>query len=73
MKKLLLIFVVVCAVGAAILLALRPSDASIGVIGGADGPTAIFIGGDPVGLIAVAAIVICLAAVAVLLIRRKRG
>ena len=43
--------------------------ASIGIIGGADGPTAIFVTGDPLPLLLAAA---ALALTAVLLIRHFR-
>ncbi|WP_419821863.1 hypothetical protein [Anoxybacterium hadale] len=47
---------------------------SIGVIGGADGPTAIFVAGGPGPLLLVGVVVIGVAAVcaAVVFVRRKR-
>ena len=46
-------------------------DASLGIIGGADGPTAIFVSGNWGGLIAIVAAVLC-AGVAVIVVLKKR-
>ena len=55
---------------------LMNESTSIGIIGGADGPTAVFVGGDPIGLIltiagiaAAAALLVC---GIVLWVRHKR-
>ena len=45
--------------------------ASIGIIGGADGPTAIFVTGNWGGLIAIAAVVLC-SGIAVIVALKKR-
>ena len=45
---------------------------SIGIIGGADGPTAVFVSGDPVAAVIVLLTVIALAGVGIHLFRRRR-
>ncbi len=45
----------------------------IGVIGGRDGPTAILVGGDPVGFILMLLLAAALIGGAVWLFRRKRN
>ena len=47
------------------------SSASIGIIGGADGPTAIFVSGSPIPLIAAGVIVLAVAALIVFKKRKK--
>ncbi|MCI8651997.1 MAG: sodium ion-translocating decarboxylase subunit beta [Oscillospiraceae bacterium] len=44
----------------------------VGIIGGADGPTAIFIGGDPVGLILALFLAAGIVCGIILLFLRKR-
>ena len=44
----------------------------VGIIGGADGPTAILVGGDPVGFIALLVLATGLVGAAVWFFRRKR-
>ena len=44
----------------------------IGIIGGADGPTAVFLSADPVGLIIGLVVLAVLVVGAVVLLRRKR-
>lgn len=44
----------------------------LGVIGGQDGPTAILVGGDPVGVILALLLAAAAAGTAVWLFRRKR-
>ncbi len=44
---------------------------SLGIIGGADGPTAIFISGDPTLLIAICAVIVAVVAVAAMFIVKK--
>ena len=47
---------------------------SIGIIGGADGPTAIFLSSSSgLGTFAATAVTICIAAVAVIVIRRLKN
>ena len=57
-------------ISAMVLVKTASSDPSIGIIGGADGPTAIFVTGNWGGLIAIAAAVIC-AVVAVIVALKK--
>ena len=45
------------------------SQSAIGIIGGADGPTAIFVSGFPMGLVVVGAIAI--AAIITLVVRKR--
>ena len=47
--------------------------ASLGIIGGADGPTAVFVSGSPGLLAAVLLAVIALAGVGIYLFRHRRG
>ena len=42
---------------------------AIGIIGGADGPTAIFVGGSPIGLVVLG--VIAVAAILILVTRNR--
>ena len=44
----------------------------IGIIGGADGPTAVFLSADPVGLIVGLAVLAALVVGMIVLLRRKR-
>ncbi len=44
----------------------------IGIIGGQDGPTAILVGGDPIGFIIMLLVAAAAAGGAVWLLRRKR-
>ena len=44
----------------------------VGVIGGQDGPTAILVGGDPVGFILMLLLIAAAAGAAVWFFRRKR-
>ena len=66
MKMLAGMLLALCAGG------IRPqAQASLGIIGGADGPTSIFVAGS-VDVIWLAAAVVAAAAVIVWLIRRKK-
>lgn len=46
--------------------------ASVGIIGGADGPTVVFISGNPVTLILAAVILIAVIALVILLTRKNK-
>ena len=76
MKKLASIF---CAVFGVILamvsISMRKESASIGIIGGADGPTAVFVAGKigTAPVIGLAAIGVCLILAAVWVIKKKRS
>lgn len=48
------------------------SDSSIGIIGGSDGPTAIFVTGSPVAAIVLAVAVVAAVVTIVLIIKKKR-
>lgn len=48
------------------------TDSSIGIIGGSDGPTAIFVTGSPVAVIVAAVVVAAIVVAAVVLIRKRR-
>ena len=47
--------------------------ASVGIIGGADGPTAVFISGNPATLILAAVILIAVITLVILLARKNKG
>ncbi len=47
-------------------------DASIGIIGGADGPTAVFVTGSPITIIVTAVAVIAIIVAMVILIKKKK-
>ena len=53
---------------------MTPKEAmSVGIIGGADGPTAIYVSGDPLFLPIVGAVaVVCIAAIVFLIKRKKK-
>ncbi|MBQ8623794.1 MAG: hypothetical protein IJ424_05360 [Oscillospiraceae bacterium] len=46
-------------------------DSSIGIIGGSDGPTAVFVTGSPVAVIVAAVVVVAVVVTAVVLIKKK--
>ena len=46
-------------------------DYSIGIIGGADGPTSIFVGGDPVSTIVSTALAVAIALLILKYLKRK--
>ncbi len=48
------------------------SDSSIAIIGGADGPTAIFVAGDPTAAIIAVAIAVILLIISIKFIAKKR-
>lgn len=52
--------------------ALTAFNASIGIIGGADGPTSVFISGSPITWVISAAALAAAIALAVFLIRKKK-
>ncbi len=49
------------------------ADSSIGIIGGADGPTAVFVSGSPVAAIIAAAVAVILIIISILFIVKKRN
>ena len=74
-KALLFILIAVILVASAVYLEQHPSQSSaVGIIGGADGPTSIFVTSSmapiSVGIVALAAVTL-LSCLAFLLIRRK--
>ncbi len=47
-------------------------DASIGIIGGSDGPTAIFVTGSPVAVIVAVIVVVVIVVAAIIFVKKKR-
>ncbi len=77
MKKLLIAFIIVLAVALTIALCFgvnMKNNASVGIIGGADGPTAIFVSGSVVfgALIPVVAVILLAAVIIGIVLRKKK-
>ncbi len=48
------------------------SDSSIGIIGGSDGPTAVFVTGSPFAAIVTAVVVVAVVVTAIIVIKKKK-
>lgn len=73
-KKLLLMLVCVVALVLVVfsITALQAQQYAIGIIGGADGPTAVFVTGNPIGLYIATAAALLAATVLFLVFRTRR-